>query len=503
MRLGMAVLFASTVMAAWAVALRAMGEHIGVEVPEGVQFHVYAPAAVIGCLAWLKRPSYLRDWPFLFTLAVPIIGLFYGESPVLATNIIVAFYLVGGVWFASLIAESGRWKLLARTFVIFNMLLVLVILWMNYRVFGGSLRLSLLKFGYIPLMNWSASANPNQVGGQLAFASVLGLVVFLRSGRMIVRHPVVSPESRVSGSTADGAFSAFWFQEKGQLIRFRFDRPVSLAESRGEIPARFRFGDADWFILLAGGITAIGCLLTASRGALLSLVVGSGTVLFGSLGLQPIQRVRDFVVFAVFSLLVGCLIAATLSVNPLQPMSLRLFGEEGTTILTAGNRLPIWENAMHAWVSDPVRFLIGAGTGGADVAVGAVDIGAKYDDYGVIRRSCHNMFLEWIVSYGLVGLLPGLVLTLAVWNRATLLDRAEQAFDRRGLLLAMIAFAMSAVTYRHLSWPLQAGLILALLERDFSKESRLFRYRDHPHGLPQRWGSQRENGVVSLSQTQR
>lgn len=503
MTLGAAALFTAIVMAAWAVGLPAMGGLIGFEVPEGIQFYVYTPAAVLGCLAWLRRPSPLRDWPFLFTLAVPIVGLSYGESPVLATNLIVAFYLVGGIWFASLIAERARWRWVARAFVLLNAVLVLMILWMNYRTFGGSLRITLLKFGYIPFANGSASANPNQVGGQLAFATVLGLVVFLRSGRMFAGGPVGFPEL-TAWACANRGISPFPSPGVSPSDRIRFDRPVNLTEGSGEIAGGFRFGRADWLILLAAGVTGIGCLLTASRGAVLSLVIGAGAVLFGSLGLQPVQRVRDFVVFAVFSLLVGCLIAATLSVNPLQPLSLRLLGEEGTTIMTAGNRLPIWENAVRAWVGDPIRFLIGAGTGGADVALGAVDVGAKYDDNGVIRRSCHNMFLEWIVSYGLVGLLPGLVLALTVWNRATMLDRAERAFDRRGLLLAIIAFGMSAVTYRHLSWLLQAGLTLAFLESDiFRKRRSPFPGDRHPHWSQWQLGLERENGVVPLSQTRR
>ncbi len=460
MSLGDLALFLTALMAAFAVTLKAVGDHLHLEIPELIHFYVYVPTFLLASLAWLTRPRFLRSWPFLFAAAVPVVGLCYGESPTLGTNAVVAFYLVSGVALATLIADRDRWRWAARIFVLANAFLVFFIFWMNYHASNGSLRLTLVKFGYVLLSDMTKSANPNQVGAQFAFASVVGFVVFLRSGRLILPvQPISSPQpSSLAGGISP---SRSWTPSRH---RWRVELPLQDTAETFNSNRRFEFGRADWGVLAAAMICTLGCFLTASRGATLGLIFGTSAAVFGSLGLQPVRRVRDFVVFAALALLVGSLTAATLRVNPLEPLSNRVFGQEGATVVTAGSRLQIWENAFRAWLADPVRFLVGAGTGGADVALGKFDPGAKFDEYGTIRRSCHNIFIEWALSYGLIGILPGIVLALAVWSQAAALDRGELAFDRRALLLTIAVLGMTGVAYRYLSWPMVAGLALALLE---------------------------------------
>jgi len=460
MSLGDVALLLTALMAAFAVTMRAVGDRFHLEIPELIHFYVYVPTFLLACLAWLPRPRFLRSWPFLFAAAIPVVGLFYGESPTLGTNAVVAFYLVSGVALATLIADRDRWRWAARVFVLANAFLVFFIFWMNYHASNGSLRLTLVKFGYVLLSDMTKSANPNQVGAQFAFASVVGFVVFLRSGRLILPGQTMFPPRPFSlgGGVFPGrsrGFSPEWW---------RVEHPHQDPAESHHPNRRFEFGRADWSVLAAAMICALGCFLTASRGATLGLIIGTSAAIFGSLGLQPIRRVRDFVVFAVFAFLVGTLVAATLNVNPLERLSNRIFGQEGATVVTAGSRLQIWENAFRAWLADPVRFLVGAGTGGADVALGKFDPGGKFDDYGTIRRSCHNIFVEWALSYGLMGILPGVILALTVWSQATALDRRELASDRRALLLTIAVLGMTGVVYRYLSWPMMAGLALALLE---------------------------------------
>jgi hypothetical protein len=453
-------IFLTALMAAFAVTMRAVGDRFHLEIPELIHFYVYVPTFLLACLTWLTRPRFLRSWPFLFATAIPVVGLCYGESPSLGTNAVVAFYLVSGVALAALIADRNRWRWAARVFVLVNAFLVFFIFWLNYQASNGSLRLTLIKYGYLLLSDMTKSANPNQVGAQFAFASVVGFVVFLRSGRLILPSQTASVLQPVS------LVGDFLLSRSGTIAPqwWRFEHLQQDTVEPHTPNRRFEFGRADWGILAGTMVCALGCVLTASRGATLGLIVGASAAILGSLGLQPIRRVRDFVVFAVLAFLVGTLVAATLNVNPLERLSNRIFGGEGETVVTAGSRLQIWENAFRAWLADPVRFLVGAGTGGADVALGKFDPGAKFDDYGTIRRSCHNIFIEWALSYGLVGILPGVILALTVWSQAAALDRQEFAMDRRALLLTIATLGMTGVAYRYLSWPMMAGLSLALLE---------------------------------------
>lgn len=459
MKLAQFSLILAVIAAGFAIALKRLGDYWGVEFPEITHFLLYAPAIGFGLVSWLARPSVLSHWSIVLWAAMPVLGMFYGESPSLLTSGVIAFYLLSGPALAALIDESRSWLRVARCAVLVNSLLVLTIFYLTYRCYDGSLYHAFVKFGYIPLRDGSFGANPNQLGGQLAFASVLGLAIFFRSGRAPTQEERATPQVIQRGLAPWGVLahrgSAFQIlpTAAGGMVSAKNTRPLG----------GFAFVKADWLVILASLVTAGGCLMTGSRGAVLSLIIGAFVVIGGSAGLQPLHRLRDFAVIIVMSLLVGALATAVLGVNPVMRLIARFSEGDAANIATAGSRLSIWENALRAWTSDPGRILVGTGTGGADVALGELDDGATWDDSGVLRRNCHNAFLEWLLSFGIVGLIPGVSFVLFLWLRASRLDRAEGATIRTGLLATIFAFGMTSVVYRHLCWPLEAGLMLALL----------------------------------------
>lgn len=489
MRLSQVALALAIGMAGTAIAFKRLGELCGVELPEITHFIVYAPALTLGIISWLIRPSVLAHWSIVLTVVIPLLGLFYGESSSLLSSAVIVFYILSGPALAALIDEFNRWSWTGRWLVLVNAFLVPIVFYLNYRSCQGSLYHAFIKFGYLPLEDGTFGANPNQMGGQLAFASLLGLVLFLRSGRNRLKGDS-STSNNVDGFANSKVFAATPWQSSPLQIR----SPWPFAQSAGiRSKQGFAFGKSDWLVLLAACVTTVGCLMTGSRGAALSLIVGAFIVVAGSAGLQPLHRLRDTAAVVLFTLLTGVLLAVVVGINPIPRLMSRFSGENATTIVTAGSRLFIWENVLRAWTRDPGRLLVGAGTGGADVALGELDPGATLDDSGVFRRNCHNAFLEWLLSYGIVGTVPGALFVLFLWLRALHLDRVEGASIRTGLLATLFAFAMTAVVYRHFSWPLEAALVLASLchheDRDkptSARRSEDTRRIDIPHpGLAQ------------------
>ncbi len=461
MKLAQFSLALAVVAGGLAITLKRLGDYWGFEFPDTTHFLLYAPAVALGLVSWLTRPSVLSHWSIVFLTAIPLIGMFYGESPSLLTSGVIAFYILSGPAIASLIDESQNWSQVARWAVLINAFLVLAIFYLNYRCYDGSLYHAFIKFGYIPLKDGTFGANPNQLGGQLAFASVLGLAIFFRTGRTSSSEEPETPRP-IQGRLPPAALLA------NRWSASRISPPLAGATvlaTDTRPGGGFTFGRADWLMLLASLVTAGGCLMTGSRGGVLSMIIGGFVVIGGSAGLQPLHRLRDFAVVIMVSLLMGTFATAVLGVNPIIRLVARFSQGDAANIATAGSRLSIWENALRAWTSNPGRILVGTGTGGADVALGEVDDGATWDDDGVLRRNCHNAFLEWLLSFGIVGAIPGIFFTLSLWWHASRLDHVEGATIRTGLLATIFAFGMTGVMYRHLCWPLEAGLMLALLCR--------------------------------------
>ncbi|GEM_PF-1139871 len=463
------------VTAGLAITLQRLGEYCGISFPELTHFFAYTPAFLLGVWYWLNYPTFSRSWPVLAFAIMPILGLLYTVPEAGNTPLVVAAFLTMGIPIASLITAQRWWIPTARLFVFASLAALLLILFLDYQVHDGSLGNTLAWFGYTWLESGERSTNPNQVGGQFALAAVMGMVLFLRSGR-----PGPSLES-LDGRREDEGHGTPQALSRG-LSRLAEMTPLpgttfALSDAKGGawrffVDARSAPGNTltstrssvDWLTLLASGVLTVGCFLTGSRGAGISLVVAMGVLLVGDTRFRDRGRFRDFVALGVAAIWLGCLLVFLSGINPLERIQARLAGSEGVSIRSLGNRLPIWENAFRAWTADTTRFMIGAGTGQAELAVGQLDEGATLGEYGEYRRACHNCFIEWLLCFGILGLIPGLGLYLICYRQAAILDRVERTLSRRILNLAITLFGMTADVHRHFHWVMMSACLLAMLD---------------------------------------
>ncbi len=142
-------------------------------------------------------------------------------------------------------------------------------------------------------------------------------------------------------------------------------------------------------------------------------------------------------------------------------MKARFVGD--STLATLGNRTQIWRNVYRAMCSDSKYLLFGAGTGMASQVLGRFDIGAMEDDYGQLHRSCHNIYLDWFLTYGLLGFAAGACLLAAVWHRTVQLDRRDGGVARVSLLATLSLLGMTGVMYQQVGWVALGSLVLAML----------------------------------------
>lgn len=466
-----ATIMAAVVVAAFAITLRRLGEYGGVHFPELTHFFAYAPAFLLGMMYWLHCPSFPRSRAVSVFAAVPIVGLTYASFAGGNTPLVVAAFLVMGIPIAAMITAHRWWIPAARVFVLANAAALLLILYLDYVVHAGSWGRILVRFGYTCLQDGEASTNPNQVGGQFALAAVMGMILFLRSSR-------AAPKSGASSDALPGMSDRRECADcivpvgggaAGGVSNVPFSAARSCSRGLSHLDASpgvgaVRAAAFDWLSLSAAGLLALGCILTGSRGAGLALLASLGVLLIADARFQRGGRQRDFVAVGLVALWLGALAVFLSGINPLERIQARLMGSESVSIRSLGSRLPIWENAFRAWTADVSRILIGTGTGQADYAVGELDEGAAPSEHGDYLRNCHNMFIEWLLSFGILGLVPGGWFYLACWRQASLLDRAEGTFSRRTLLLATTLFGMTAVLYRHFHWIVTSAWLLAFLD---------------------------------------
>lgn len=467
----------AVVTAALACTLQRLGEYCGIHFPETTHFLAYAPAFLLGTMYWLHFPTFARSQPVLVFAVVPIAGLTYASLAGGNSPLVVTAFLVMGIPIAAMITVHRWWIPAARIFVVANAAALLLILYLDYLVHSGGWGRILARFGFTILETGEASTNPNQVGGQFALAAVIGVLLFVRSGRSFP-HSVadkLSPDAPSGRDFPDGLVAL----ATGASVRAPFVRephitavpprpttvafPPQLAQP-WESPRSAGAKAVDWWSLLAAGLLILGCILTGSRGAGLTLLASLGILLLADTRSQDRGRIRDLVALGVLAVWLGCLAIFLSGINPLERIQHRLMGSEGESVRSLGSRLPIWENAFRAWTADAGSILIGAGTGQAEIALGRIDAGAKPGDHGEYRRACHNMFIEWLLSFGAFGLLPGTWFYWTCWRRASLLDRAEGTLSRRTLLLAVTLFGMTADLHRHFHWVLTSAWLLAMLD---------------------------------------
>jgi len=143
-------------------------------------------------------------------------------------------------------------------------------------------------------------------------------------------------------------------------------------------------------------------------------------------------------------------------------------------LLTLHGRTEIWEEVWPILTSGPKQLLIGTGTGGVDKEIGTNSadlIGTGMGDDGIVRRGVHNAFFEWILSYGLLGVILGASALYAAIRRAWKLDRRDRSVYRRSLILFCLLVSMTSLIYRYPFWPAFGSYIFAILSYRPRKET--------------------------------
>ena len=381
--------------------------------PRVVAVVLCLPAAVLGTIAWFSVRSFAKSWPVLLCLAVAWFGLYRVSGVNVNRSTVFITYLTIIVPIATLVVRHRCWWHCAKIYVIANALAMGLALWFEYSIEGSSMMSAFYRFGFLVSEDGTQRlSNPNIVGGQLAFAAVLAFMLFLRGGLCLNRNG----QWKTSGP------------------------PFSLG----------------WTLFLS-----LGVVITASRGAFLAWFAGIGTLLFFGLHAQGQRRQTDIIVAGGLMMSLALLMAIATGFSPWESLQTRF--DLGGNVWQASGRLEIWKNAFRAWTSSWQYFTLGTGAGVAPETLAHFLRIALPDGVTPAALDTHNTFVEWGLSFGLLGIVVGICLVVAVVYKAVQLDHRDGFFNRRALLLCFFLTSMNYVSFYQLFFISAGALILAML----------------------------------------
>ena len=403
------VLALAIIVSAFGVLIHKIWELVGRTPIMFFDLALMLPAVILGSIYWWKGRSYASRWPVVLCIALVWLSLIYPGNVERLRGFLIAALVTIPLPLAALIVEKRAWAFCAKVYVWANGAMMLVALWFESRVENNFLQV-LGRFGFLVRADGSGhTGNPNQVGGQLAFAAVVAFILYLKSS-----------------------------EEKTEQTGSRFP---------------------DVYLLLMGFLSA-GCMLTASRGAFVSWLPAMGLLLVLGTCKLPMSRLRDLVALSSAGLLVVFGIMVAGETTPWGRLQER-FGEKSSGSISG--RADIWVAAAKAWQSHPDIVWRGTGIGMADDVLGDFSPMAEESEEGVLRKNCHNAAVEWLLSLGLIGLLAAGCLAGSMAYQTIRLDARDRNVGRSAMIICVIIFAMTAVSYRHKCWPATGALVLAIL----------------------------------------
>jgi O-antigen ligase len=412
-----AALILAFISAGIGIVLTKISDELNLAFPAFLNLILCIPAVLLGTRSWLTRPSYARSWPVVACVLAAWIGLLYAADIDSKRGYLIATVLAIPLPVAALIDELRAWRLCARVFVLTNVVALAFILWFEYKSCHGSLFGAMTRIGFLYSIRRGAPlSNPCAVGGQLVIASILATILYFQG----------LP---------------------------RFGRPASAYASRH-----------NGLYLASSIVLLIGCLLTASRAAFVTWFFGAGYLfLFGTKGL-PTTRIRNIIALSAMLFGLGLFTSLLAGVTPWSGLQDRFVGERAGSLKTIGGRQQIWQSGLQIWLSDSFfTFCFGVGTGVADNRLGELEIEhASLDKYGNPMRNPHSVFLEWLVNFGLLGVIPGVCMLVAMFYRARELDTHDGSVARVAILLTVCLFSTTDVLYRDPCWIGVGALILSM-----------------------------------------
>lgn len=208
------------------------------------------------------------------------------------------------------------------------------------------------------------------------------------------------------------------------------------------------------FVMGLIGFLSLGALLSGSRSALVCLALLSGVYMLGS---------REIVGRILLVMMLGVVVVGLVAADSdvMQTATERFRDTENVQSL--GDRRQIWEAGWDIWQD---HFFQGVGVGSVEKSLALYLVnypGTKRGEDGVGRKAAHNGYLEWILSVGLLGIIPllGAMLTLAV--NSIRLDRLENGMRRQMLTLFCLVFCMTTTIFRLSYWVPLCALLCSLM----------------------------------------
>ena len=407
-----AVLVLAFTTAAFGFLQLKIWEAIGRQPIPFVDLAFMLPAVLLGGVYWWKGQSYASRWPVVLCILLVWLSLFYPGNTERMRGLYIGVLLTIPLPLAALVVEKRAWLFCAKVYVWANTAAVLMAFWFESRS-ESSLGVALGRFGFLVSDNGvDHTGNPNQVGGQLGFAAVLAFILYLKDGE----------ESKDKDRTSR-------FPNVYLLVMIVLSITVMLTASRGAFAA--------WFPAVA-----------------LLFALGTGGI--------AMSRLKDLVALSIAGVLVVMILSTAGQSTPWDQLNKR-FGNRRTSGSLSG-RSEIWVDALEAWQSHPDYIWRGTGIGMADDVLGRFSNYAKDDgEGGLLRKNCHNGFVEWMLSFGLVGIAAGVCLAGSMLYQALRLDMRDRNVARIALLSCSAIFALTSVSYRHECWTASSALALAML----------------------------------------
>ncbi len=374
------------------------------------------PAVALGVASWWRVRSFARHWLVVLCVLIAWVGMLYAFEIEKNRPIMLVSYLTMILPIAALIVEHRCWWFCAKVYVLANAVAMGLMLWFQYYAHGFGRLLISHRFGALFSNDGTIKlSNPNVTGGQLAVAAVLAFMLYLRSGASLstTKEPHANHD-------------------------------------------RFSLG---WTIFLS-----LGCILTASRGAFVAWFGAMIVLAFWETRTLRFTRLKDFV--AISSVLLCATLFAVTATGFTPWESLQVRFDRTQEVLGACGRTTIWKNAFELWRSDPQYFWIGAGTGVAPEALAKfMGLSTSSDPKAMWGLDAHNAFVEWGLSFGLLGMIAGICFLVTLWRKATDLDHREATVNRRAFILCFALASMTYATFYLLTFVVAGALILAMVSQ--------------------------------------
>jgi len=195
---------------------------------------------------------------------------------------------------------------------------------------------------------------------------------------------------------------------------------------------------------------ALATLLSASRTGIIALAITALVLLIYSSISQRLVMLSA-VVIASFATMLLMLTSSSLrtAISDVTEKTLGRFTDD--TVSTLGDRVTIWSTVPTIVSQRPAVSAIGLGTGGVERELAAVmttQEGSRLGKDGILRLFSHNTFVEWFLSYGIVGCI--LALGFMVYSMKTM--HRERDRDARVLMIILFVYfnvySIGMVVYR-------------------------------------------------------